>query len=324
MMQKRIVWIDWAKALGILLVVMGHSNYTCQQIVPMIFMIHMPLFFFVSGYLFKFSKSWEQLNKSVIKTLLIPYLLFNFIYLVYAVVVGVIKQTQNIPFDWYSSVFKLIIGTFCGIPLDLFCGVTWFLLALVWCKYIATALVKFYIYVRLCMVIILVAFLLYIQFVDTLLPLALNGGLSGALWFVLGGVSKHYIRGVSKTLLYSFIPIGFVICYIVCNYQGNCNYLTGNLNGLLGLIGTGAGLLSFFSICKLLSRYCPALIIRVSSASIAIMCLHMLVMSPFEKITHYQNHLVVTFLGDLFIVLLITGIYPILQKKIPLLVGHRN
>lgn len=31
-------WIDWAKALGILLVVMGHSNYSQPNINPMIFM----------------------------------------------------------------------------------------------------------------------------------------------------------------------------------------------------------------------------------------------------------------------------------------------
>lgn len=31
-------WIDWAKALGILLVVMGHSNYSQPDINPMIFM----------------------------------------------------------------------------------------------------------------------------------------------------------------------------------------------------------------------------------------------------------------------------------------------
>ena len=40
-------WIDWAKALGILIVVMGHSNYAQEDISPMIFMIHMPLFFVV-------------------------------------------------------------------------------------------------------------------------------------------------------------------------------------------------------------------------------------------------------------------------------------
>ena len=49
-------WIDWAKALGILLVVMGHSNYSLPDINPMIFMIHMPLFFVASGYLFKTNK----------------------------------------------------------------------------------------------------------------------------------------------------------------------------------------------------------------------------------------------------------------------------
>ena len=59
--QGRINWIDWAKAIGIFLVVTGHSHYYCEHVVPLIFMIHMPLFFVVSGYLFKTSGSVHEL-----------------------------------------------------------------------------------------------------------------------------------------------------------------------------------------------------------------------------------------------------------------------
>jgi fucose 4-O-acetylase-like acetyltransferase len=80
---NRKTWIDWAKAIGILLVVMGHSNYAQDDINPMIFMIHMPLFFVVSGYLFKTDKGLKAITQSNIRTLLIPYILFNAIWMVY-------------------------------------------------------------------------------------------------------------------------------------------------------------------------------------------------------------------------------------------------
>ena len=60
-MMQRKNWIDWAKAIGILLVVMGHSEYSNPLVVQMIFMIHMPLFFVVSGYLFKPNKSFREM-----------------------------------------------------------------------------------------------------------------------------------------------------------------------------------------------------------------------------------------------------------------------
>lgn len=73
--MQRENWIDWAKALGILLVVMGHSVYASKDVTSFIFVIHMPLFFFVSGYLFKTSRSWYEISISNVKTLLIPYII---------------------------------------------------------------------------------------------------------------------------------------------------------------------------------------------------------------------------------------------------------
>ena len=49
---NRLIWIDWAKALAITLVVFGHTpiekgNFLQNYIV----VFHMPLFFFISGFL---------------------------------------------------------------------------------------------------------------------------------------------------------------------------------------------------------------------------------------------------------------------------------
>lgn len=45
--------VNYLKALGIILMVVGHSGCGIPQAVPFIYMFHMPLFFFVSGYCFK-------------------------------------------------------------------------------------------------------------------------------------------------------------------------------------------------------------------------------------------------------------------------------
>jgi acyltransferase len=45
-----------AKALGIILVVIGHSTYNAgyqDEVKKFIYMFHMPLFFILSGYFFK-------------------------------------------------------------------------------------------------------------------------------------------------------------------------------------------------------------------------------------------------------------------------------
>lgn len=49
--MNRIVWIDTLKALGIIAVVVGHV--VPGTLAKIIFSFHMPLFFFISGFLFK-------------------------------------------------------------------------------------------------------------------------------------------------------------------------------------------------------------------------------------------------------------------------------
>lgn len=51
-MEKRLDWIDCLKGLGIILVVWGHLNLP-RAVEIIIYSFHMPLFFFISGYLFK-------------------------------------------------------------------------------------------------------------------------------------------------------------------------------------------------------------------------------------------------------------------------------
>ncbi|MCF0193574.1 MAG: acyltransferase family protein [Bacteroidaceae bacterium] len=47
---NRLYWIDWAKARGIILVVLGHMHSPLSH---WIFVFHMPMFFMISGYLYK-------------------------------------------------------------------------------------------------------------------------------------------------------------------------------------------------------------------------------------------------------------------------------
>lgn len=319
-------WIDWAKALGILLVVMGHSNYSQPDINPMIFMIHMPLFFVASGYLFKTNKTLKKITQSNIRTLLIPYLLFNLISLIYNSGSAFVKQMVGADADWSGQIIQPLCDTLVGVPGNLLCGPTWFLLALIWCKYIIYGIEKSKPAVGSFITFLWLVVLVTIQYVDTKLPLSIGGGISGCLWFAVGYYTKKYSYRicVNKWIWLIAIPFAFVACLYICRQQGNCNYLTGDVKSWLGLVGTSAGLIVFFGICNLLDGLHLKLITRVSQASIVIMCLHLLVMPNLEKVTHYQYHLGFTLAGDLFIVLLLTAIYPLLKKYTPYLVGYRK
>ena len=71
----RKVWIDIAKALGIWLVVWAHLPQGNQAVQAFIFAFHMPLFFFLSGYLLK-PQSLRRTLQAGARRLLLPYLLY--------------------------------------------------------------------------------------------------------------------------------------------------------------------------------------------------------------------------------------------------------
>lgn len=201
-------WIDWAKALGILLVVMGHSNYSQQDINPMIFMIHMPLFFVASGYLFKTNKTLKEITQSNIRTLLIPYLFFNLISLVYLSGSTFVKQVTGAEVDWNYLIFQPLCDTLVGVPGNLLCGPTWFLLALIWCKYVICSIEKCRTNVSCSISLLWLVALFAIQFVNVRLPLSIGGGFCDNGTWLVGAICCN-------RCCYSFCDCSLYVCRMV-------------------------------------------------------------------------------------------------------------
>lgn len=78
MQNKRINWIDISKGIAIILMVLGHTSIP-KPISKYIWSFHMPLFFIVSGMMFKPSKynNIVEYVKKRVKSLLVPYIFFS-------------------------------------------------------------------------------------------------------------------------------------------------------------------------------------------------------------------------------------------------------
>lgn len=81
-MSKRIDQMDILKALAIIAVVIGHSG-SPSPIYNFIYLYHMPLFFFISGYFYKneYSNDISLLIKKRIKSLYIPFVAYEVLFL---------------------------------------------------------------------------------------------------------------------------------------------------------------------------------------------------------------------------------------------------
>ena len=95
MINNRLYYIDILKGFAILCVVAGHIatyNTNANIIIDFVYSFHMPLFFFISGFLYSLSKSHlikeEIIKKS--KTLIIPYFSIS---IIACMVHGISKET---------------------------------------------------------------------------------------------------------------------------------------------------------------------------------------------------------------------------------------
>ncbi|GAA0108385.1 acyltransferase family protein [Clostridium tertium] len=124
-LKKRYYLLDNLKVILIFFVVFGHvieyyinDNSILMTLYIFIYIFHMPLFIFISGYL---SKNFYKMKRKAIRNLLIPYIIFNMI--------------------WYTAVY---IGTRRAMFSVLYPGWTlWYLLSLFFWRITLKYLIKF-------------------------------------------------------------------------------------------------------------------------------------------------------------------------------------
>jgi fucose 4-O-acetylase-like acetyltransferase len=79
-MEKRIAYIDIARGIGILLIVLGHNDLSEYHpfLHKFVYSFHIPLFFFLSGMFFKPERPFRDLLKRRFDSLLKPFLFIIF------------------------------------------------------------------------------------------------------------------------------------------------------------------------------------------------------------------------------------------------------
>lgn len=102
--NKRITWLDAAKGYGILLVIFAHVDYSYLR--NIIYTFHMPLFFYLSGYVFSQKESFGSFFWSKVRRIIIPYFCLGIPMIIFDVYWQ--NKFMRFPMDW-------AIGEFMGL-----------------------------------------------------------------------------------------------------------------------------------------------------------------------------------------------------------------
>lgn len=120
--KTRKHWADVLKGIGAIFVVAGHLVNYNSDLKIYIYSFHMPLFFFISGYLYQYQDNIKKFGFRKIKSLLCPYFLFGLLSMVISFLLdGNVLSKRDIlksyfffngSFYWNSSLWFLIIMFF--------------------------------------------------------------------------------------------------------------------------------------------------------------------------------------------------------------------
>lgn len=323
-MKDRIVWIDWAKAFGIMIVVYCHTPQNDNFVRSFFYTFQMPLFFLLAGYLHKNTDNTisEQIKKYW-KSLIIPYLLFQFIFYPYW-----LKEKHVFVTDWMESVITPFIQCIYGIPIN---GVMWFVFALLITKIIADIAFKCcfsnYIIMILCSFSIFCAYIIW-QDDKTNITFAIDSLFNFFPFFFIGYYLKTYNFIKKEKRMKSFIKacLFFGISALLISIN-NKNYLFDRISFyILGVSGS----LFLINLCKTFTS-CPNFIQTVSIGNIIILGLHWMFIgianSILIKTLHIECSIHYTIPGATILVIAITitnyFIIKLCQKHFKPLLGYR-
>jgi len=199
MNNKRLTYLDLAKGVGIILVVLGHLEYISENVRGFISAFHMPLFFVVSGILMALkdetSSDLRVMLSKKAHGLLIPYMWFSLIYIPIDIMNVLIHHI-----DMNTFIFNIISSViFSGV------GVLWFLPALFIAEVNAFLLIKklkkSYFVIILSAILSILLYLLVSLFIPMTEPVMANIPV-----YIISGIARVIFRGLIASI---FVVAGY-------------------------------------------------------------------------------------------------------------------
>ncbi len=299
MNNSRLEYVDVAKGIGIICTIIGHT-FTGTMTARVIYTFHMPMFFFISGYLYHEKKTKDLFAKSV-KRLLVPYFTTCLCFLGYYVIDKIL--TDNI--DIIAKGLRLHglaalygIGsnskmTISFLPDIRIVGVLWFLVAMFVAQIVFNWLVKLKKYCPLWLSVGILAGASYVTAQWFFLPWSIQPALGALVFMYFGYVirQKDWLHEIPKHHKLFMIPMAGL--WVVSMLYGTCNMVSNQYKTSLvffgyrlpivnGAIVIGAGICGSMFVLwlsTLIAKYLKLLARFLSYTgreSLVVLCLHKL------------------------------------------------
>lgn len=330
-MKNRVLYIDYMKALTMILVIMGHVNFANQEIKIWIYSFHMPVFFFCAGLVVGKGRSsafcQSILNK--FNRLMIPYFLWALLYAKFS-----IPNLLKITYGSYWSIVNA--GTLTSL---------WFL------PVMFLALFFFYSSIKLGLtnftyriLFMVLAFILSFFFPHLSIgyPWSVNVAMMAFAMLLLGNISLHLL---DKTYNYILLhkSVGFFVSSMLLILTGagtlTC-YLNTSASGYVLMANARYGffyLFAFTAVCGILMVVFLSIILEslhksgfrmlsfVGQNTLCIFVVHKPIISCVSVLFRFipASNIVALFITTAITLLLSCFLCVVINKYAPVLAGKR-
>ena len=317
-MSQRDTAIDIAKAIGILLMILGHCKGLPYIARNFIFSFHMPLFFIFSGYFYK-PKNLKDVVASGNKHLVKPYLIT-------AVFSILLCLTAS---NWDLAKEKIIgaimsngggANAMIGANLP-FIGPIWFLLALYWCKIFYTYLKQKTDKSLLFSFIISTIALVTGKYIVNL-PFGILTGFCGMVFYSMGDYWRHHMKEPIKT---PCLIIGLMV-WMGCIWKAHLELFSFDCSLYpVSMFAAFIGTYFTYVLSKNIPSFLNPILIWIGQNTLLILCYHTLYFFIMLNIRHYYlepNEITLGFITNSVISFTLSLGLPFLHTRIRRRVLH--
>lgn len=200
----RLHWVDALKGFGIMLVVFAHYKLPVA-LDTYIFSFHMPLFFFISGFLFNFVKYTESATNFVkgrFRSLIIPYFAFAVLTCLFYFLLDEIYSPGVVTLKFFeSNIFYIVYSIlYSQTTMISYNGPLWFLTCLFVTELLFFGLAKRYYWQRwklvLSLIIAATIGYLYSIYVPFTLPWNADVALTAVVFYGAGNLFRRFVESV--------------------------------------------------------------------------------------------------------------------------------
>jgi fucose 4-O-acetylase-like acetyltransferase len=334
LMTERVNWIDIAKSIGIILVVMGHLDNP-EKATTFIYAFHMPLFFFLSGMTFKNNQKFKNYITKKTRTILIPYFLFALLTYLFWLFIG---KHFGEDANMHLSLVKPLVGILYANGIDNWLSFNvplWYLPCLFIVEisffYVskANSTIRFAILVVLGILGYLLSLTTFVR-----LPWSINVAFTAIVIYGIGNFAYTIISQFEKHKILSIISGIFLLglTYAISRVNGRIDMNANHYgNVLLFYCGAFCGILAIINFSQVIPN--SNTLIFIGRNTLVILALHGIIISLIKGVMLLVLKIDLSILNDnllinIFLTLIIVCIsFPLIvliNTYIPELVGRKR